>query len=261
MGGKSIFMLGPIRVSSSSIQGGADSLATTERRSSLAAPLALVDEYQGRGDEEEINGDAVAKSGLRTVRSERCEPSQQSAERFRQLMLPHLDAAYNLARYLSRGADGAEDIVQEPYLRAYRAFDSYQGGEARSWILAIIRNCFFDWVKNLQADKLSGRGRGQQTDLGFGASDLDPIADFMGPDRETPESALIGHDESSKVRSVIQTLPEPFREALVLRELEELSYKQIAEITAAPIGTVMSRLARARQMFAEAWRTLIDKTG
>jgi hypothetical protein len=120
MGGKSSFMLGPIRAACSSMESGTHSAAATKRRSSLAAPLALVDESQGRGHEEEINRDAFAKPGLGVVRSKRREPSRQSIERFRQLMLPHLDAAYNLARYLSRGADGAEDIVQEAYLRLPR---------------------------------------------------------------------------------------------------------------------------------------------
>ncbi len=155
------------------------------------------------------------------------------ASRFEELFLPHLDAAYSLARYLARDAVAADDIVQESYLRAFRSFASYRGGDAKSWLLAIVRNCSFDWSKSHRA--------GVDTEL----PEPDALPD---PAQDNPESAALRASESQRVRSSIKRLPEPFRETLVLRELEELSYKEIAQLTGVPVGTVMSRLARARQM-------------
>ena len=158
------------------------------------------------------------------------------AGEFKRLVLPHLDAAYNLARFLSRDPVAADDIVQEAFLRAFRAFDSYRGGDSKSWLLAIVRNCSFSWAK------------ASRVGVGGSAPDPDELAD---PLQETPESSLVRGSEIEQLRAMIAKLPDPFRETLILRELEELSYKQIAEITGAPVGTVMSRLARARQMLSD----------
>jgi len=155
------------------------------------------------------------------------------ANRFEELFLPHLDAAYSLARYLSRDAVAADDIVQESYLRAFRSFGSYRGGDAKSWLLAIVRNCSFDWSKSHRS--ASEVGLPEPDDLPDGGQD-------------GPEASAVRDSETQKVRNVIRRLPEPFRETLVLRELEELSYREIAQLTGVPVGTVMSRLARARQM-------------
>jgi len=160
----------------------------------------------------------------------------QEAERFRQLFLPHLDGAYSFARYLCRDATQAEDLAQDAFVRAFRGFRGFRGGDPRAWLFAIVRSSFHTWV----------RGRATWTPAPADALERTPSDD------DTPETALLRQDEAHSVRAAIEDLPEPFREALVLRELEELSYRDIAEITGAPIGTVMSRLARARQMLLAA---------
>ena len=163
-------------------------------------------------------------------------PGQADAERFRAVILPHLDAAYGFARYLARDASHAEDIVQDAFLRAFRAFGGYRGGDPRAWLFAIVRSCFLSSV----------RSRPARTSA---ESAPEPVSD-----EESPEAALIRQGEAQSVRGAIAALPEPFREALVLRELEDLSYRQIAEVSGVPVGTVMSRLARARQMLVVALR-------
>jgi RNA polymerase sigma-70 factor (ECF subfamily) len=141
-------------------------------------------------------------------------------------------------------------VVQETYLRAYRGFSGYRGGEPKAWLLAIVRNCALSWSQ-------TERGRAAAAhSLNFGREDgaaggPEQIGD---PGQETPEAAMVRRGEIEAVRAAISTLPEPFRETLVLRELEELPYKEISVVTAAPIGTVMSRLARARALLAEALR-------
>lgn len=170
--------------------------------------------------------------------------------RFQDLIVPHLDAAYNLARFLSRDADASQDIVQEAFLRAYRSFDTYQGGDPRAWLFAIVRNCCHAWR---QTDRRKARFEQHMSDNG--GSDADAAGEYeIASEEDTPEMVSIRRSEQERVRAVIGKLPEPMREILVLRELEDLSYRQIAEIIDAPIGTVMSRLARARREFGEAWK-------
>jgi RNA polymerase sigma-70 factor (ECF subfamily) len=157
------------------------------------------------------------------------------AERFRRLILPHLDGAYSFARFLCRDASLAEDLVQDAFLKAYRGFRGFRGGEPRAWLFAIVRTSHLTSV----------RRRSEPS--------ADPeVLETMACDADTPEAALLRQGEVDTVRTAIESLPEPFRETLVLRELEELSYREIAEITSAPIGTVMSRLARARTMLLAA---------
>ncbi|PXA83447.1 RNA polymerase subunit sigma [Nostoc sp. 3335mG] len=162
------------------------------------------------------------------------------AERFRAVMLPHMDAAYTLARYLTRDPAAAEDIVQEAFLRAYRGFGDWRGEAPKAWLLAIVRNCFLNSVSTAAA-----RARTQD------------IHDWQGDvpaqliECDNPESLLADRSEAAMLRATIEQLPEPFRETLILRELEEMSYKDIATIAQVPIGTVMSRLSRARQMLAD----------
>ncbi|WP_340668997.1 sigma-70 family RNA polymerase sigma factor [Phyllobacterium sp.] len=172
--------------------------------------------------------------------------------RFNQLMVPQFDAAYNFARYLSRDVDAAQDIVQDAFLRAYRNFDGYLGGDARAWIFAIVRNCYLAWLQE--------RGRKRRFEeplVEHGGEDGAAGADASGiaSDDDTPEEALIRASESERVRSIINSLAVELREILVLRELEQLSYRQIADVIDIPIGTVMSRLARARREFGRCWRT------
>lgn len=211
-------------------------------------------------------------------------------QRFEDLFLPYLDAAYSLARFLARDPVAADDIVQESFLRAFRSFGSYRGGDAKSWLLTIVRNCSFDWSKSNRraagvvadahrSSSLAPGDRAGTAGVGIdgtitGRDDIDTAAgrnltaaasdsagDSLGrwipnPDelgdcsQDGPETAVIRQSEIDEVRAMIRRLPEPFRETLVLRELEELSYKQIAEVTGVPVGTVMSRLARARQMLS-----------
>ena len=162
-------------------------------------------------------------------------------QRFEALALPHLDAAYDLARWLSRSPTDAEDIVQEAMLRAWRAFDGFRGDNVRPWLLTIVRNCW----RNGVADT----ARRKQTPL---PEEHDqPLAD----EPPGPEARAADASEARKLRALIADLPEDFREALILREIEDMSYREIADATGAPIGTVMSRLARARALLKERWLT------
>jgi RNA polymerase sigma factor (sigma-70 family) len=166
--------------------------------------------------------------------------------KFRRNVVPQLDAAYNFARFLSRDSDAAQDIVQEAFLRAYRSFTGYRGGDARAWIFTIVRNCYHSWLMD--------RRRKSRVEVGYGREgDPDELISAIPSDEDTPDTALVRKAEAQTVRLVLNAMPRPFREILVLREIEELSYHQISEITALPIGTVMSRLARARKAFGDAW--------
>jgi RNA polymerase sigma factor (sigma-70 family) len=170
-------------------------------------------------------------------------PGDQAA-RFRAEILPHLDAAYNLARYLAADPAMAEDIVQDAFLRAFRGFNGWRGDNPRAWLLAIVRNCWRDRVGAEIA-------RRQVLVDNAALSEAQAAAVENLPDEaDTPETALIRDDEVAGIRRVIASIPEPFREALILREMESLSYREIATMTDVPIGTVMSRLARARDMLA-----------
>jgi RNA polymerase sigma factor (sigma-70 family) len=152
--------------------------------------------------------------------------------------LPHLDAAYNLARWLSRSPDDAQDIVQDAMLRAFRAFDGFRGGDIKPWLLAIVRNCWRDARADARRNAHLPLPEEQET----------IAAD--GPD---PEAEAAGASEGRRLNEVIALLPNEFREVLILREMEDLSYREIALVTGAPIGTVMSRLARARALLKEKW--------
>jgi len=169
--------------------------------------------------------------------------------RFQREIVPHLDAAYNFARFLSRNPDAAQDIVQDSFLRAYRGFDGYQGGDARAWIFSIVRNCYHNWL-------LEGRRKARlEVEIHHRDDASDFSIDDVASDDDTPETALLRSSEAGKVRSVLNLLPRSLREVLVLRELEGLSYREIAQTSALPIGTVMSRLARARDHFASVWQS------
>jgi RNA polymerase sigma factor (sigma-70 family) len=169
--------------------------------------------------------------------------------RFKQIILPQLDAAYNYARYLSRDADAAQDIVQDAFLRAYRSFSGYRGGDARAWILTIVRNCYYGRMMNLQ--------RKLRVEIGHNG-DTDEIISAMPSDQDTPETALVRKARTETVRRMLDAMPRPMREILILREFEDLSYHQISKVTALPVGTVMSRLARARRAFKDAWSRAAD---
>ena len=163
--------------------------------------------------------------------------------RFEAQVLPHLDAAHNLARWLARSPADADDIVQEAILRAYRGFDGFRGGDAKPWLLAILRNCFFTTLAQTRPQMHVPLPEEN-------ASNDDAALMDQSPD---PEFAAIHADQSRKLDQIVTGLPQEFREVLVLREMEDLSYREIAQVTGAPIGTVMSRLARARALLKETW--------
>jgi RNA polymerase sigma-70 factor (ECF subfamily) len=156
---------------------------------------------------------------------------------FEETVLPHFDAAYNLARWLTRNEKDAEDVVQEACLRALRHFGSFKGGDARPWLLAIVRNTYYTWIKHNrrpEADAVLDEERQPRTE-----------------ETADPEILLLREADRQMVRRALQSLPTEFLEVIVLREFEELSYKEIADVVHIPCGTVMSRLARGRKRLAE----------
>jgi len=159
-------------------------------------------------------------------------------------VLPHLDAAYNLARWLVRDSVAAEDVVQEAMLRALSYFSSFRGVNPRAWLLQIVRNAAYSARER--------DGRAPLVAIGQHGDEATIAEDELVSEAEDPETALIHMRRDRQVQELIAALPAELREALVLRELEELSYKEIAEITQTPIGTVMSRLFRARRVLAHA---------
>jgi RNA polymerase sigma factor (sigma-70 family) len=168
--------------------------------------------------------------------------------RFEAQALPHLDAALNLARWLTRSPADADDVVQEAMLRAFRAFDGVRGGEVKPWLLTIVRNCCMTWASGV-------RRRAHVALPGEDVANDDGALATTAPD---PEKAAIDTDQGAKLARALEALPEEFRTTLVLREWEDMSYKQIAEVTGVPIGTVMSRLARGRALLKEAWFDRIE---
>jgi RNA polymerase sigma-70 factor, ECF subfamily len=159
-------------------------------------------------------------------------PEHNHLPSFEQAVLPHLDAAYNLARWLTRNERDAEDVVQESYLRAFRFFAGFRGGDARAWLMRIVRNTCYTWLH---------ANRPLQE-----ATEFDETLFSPEPRSPNPEEAVLRNDRGALVRKALETLPAKFREVLILRELEGLSYKEIADITGMPAGTVMSSLSRAR---------------
>jgi RNA polymerase sigma-70 factor (ECF subfamily) len=152
---------------------------------------------------------------------------------FEEAVMPHLDAAYNLARWLMRNEHDAQDMVQEAYLRALRFFGGFHGTDARAWLLTIVRNTCYTWLKRKQAPEFS--------------CDFEEAVMTKESDELDPESSHELKVQAELINEAIEKLPVEFREVVILRELEELSYKEIAAITGIPIGTVMSRLSRARK--------------
>jgi RNA polymerase sigma-70 factor (ECF subfamily) len=160
-----------------------------------------------------------------------------TTENREEALLPHLDAAYNLARWLTRNERDAEDVVQEAFLRALKHFDTFRGGDARPWLLKIVRNTYYTWIY-----------RNRVTEA---MTPFDEEEDIHVSDAPNPEMLLLKESDRQLVRSALRKLPTEFLEVIVLREFEELSYKQIADTVQVPVGTVMSRLARARGRLAQ----------
>ena len=147
--------------------------------------------------------------------------------------MPHLDAAYNLARWLAGDEHNAADVVQEAYLRAFKFFGGFRGGDSRSWLLRIVRNSFYDWLQ---------KNRREQSGAVF-----DEQLETLHDESAGPDTALLQKADREVLQQAIAALPLEFREILVMRELEAMSYKEISDIADVPLGTVMSRLARARE--------------
>jgi len=162
-----------------------------------------------------------------------CAIHQQTRlEMFEEVILPHLNAAHNLARWLMRNDQDAQDVVQESYLRAFRFFDSFRGGDGKSWLLAVVRNTCFTWRRH---EKRSTQ------------EPFDEVTHSANVHEPNQEDALVESSKMRVLRDCIEMLPPDFREIIVMRELEEMSYRQISDVACVPVGTVMSRLSRARK--------------
>lgn len=185
-----------------------------------------------------------ANAGQKAMPVSTSNDDPDRARRFRDAALPHLDEAYTLARYLLRNADDAEDAVQDCYLRAFRHFDSYRGPAIKPWLFAILRNvCRAEFARRASSPTSTiedAPDDAEQTPLWHEA-------------QETPETQMLRRWDADTIRRLVSALAEPFRETFVLREINNLSYREIADVVEAPVGTVMSRLARARAMLRSAW--------
>jgi RNA polymerase sigma-70 factor (ECF subfamily) len=189
-----------------------------------------------------IEGQAVPFMSACVERDSLDVLDSQDRARFEQLVLPHLDAAFNLSRWLMRGRADAEDVAQEAMMRALRFFRGFHGGDARAWLLQIVRNTCYTWLE-----------KNRSVDL---TTEFDE--ELHQQPSVTPEALAIAGDNRERLTHALEELPVRFREVLILRELEGCSYKEIAAITSVPIGTVMSALARARQRLQ---RVLIQPAG
>lgn len=170
---------------------------------------------------------------------------QDKQARFEQCILPHLDAAYNLARWLAGNEPDAQDVVQDAFLRAYKFFGGFRGGDSRSWLLRIVRNAFYD--------SLARRRRAENE------TPFDEALHGGTPAFAAPDAALLEKADQQLVRQAMAALPVDYREVLVMRELERLSYKEIADVAELPLGTVMSRLARAREHLHQGLRARLQE--
>ena len=160
-------------------------------------------------------------------------PEPTTHIRFEDAVLPHLNAAYNLARWLTRNDQDAEDVVQEAYVRAWKFFGSFHGGASRPWLLTIVRRTCYTWLQH-------NRAHAEVTAF-------DDERHSVASEEANPEALLLHRVDAQALRHALEALPVEFREVIILREFEDCSYKEIAAITDVPLGTVMSRLARARQ--------------
>jgi RNA polymerase sigma factor (sigma-70 family) len=166
--------------------------------------------------------------------------------RFERVILPHLDAAFNLARWMTRDDQDAQDVVQEAVVRAFTFFDSFRGEDGRAWLLAIVRRTGYTWLRRNRAHELTNSLDGDWQSR----ADTNDI---------NPETLLLRRADAQRAKEALEALPLPFREVIVLREMEGLSYREIADLTDLPVGTVMSRLARARKRLQQSLLTPVDE--
>jgi RNA polymerase sigma factor (sigma-70 family) len=196
-------------------------------------------------DRAQRQGLALAwKAGRGMMAGNGSDANQDKARRFRDAALPHLDDVYTLARYLLHNTADADDAVQECYLRALRYFDTFRGTEIKPWLFAILRNvCRGEFARRSHATLAMD----DTTD------DTEDAVPLWQEEQASPETEMLHQRDTEAIRRLVAELPDPFREAIVLREVNELSYSEIADVVGVPIGTVMSRLARARSMLRKAW--------
>jgi RNA polymerase sigma factor (sigma-70 family) len=173
-------------------------------------------------------------------------PETARRERFEQIVLPHLDAAYSLARWMTRNDQDAQDVTQEACLRAFRFFDGYHGGNMRAWLLTIVRNTCYTWLhQNRTSNSAEVFDEEIHSEESSGSAN--------------PEIQVLASADKETLRQALEELPDVYREAIVLRELEGMSYKEIADVTSVSLGTVMSRLARGRTRLRESLTVSLGK--
>jgi RNA polymerase sigma-70 factor (ECF subfamily) len=213
------------------------------RADGKAGPKRVFDGFWGAHRRHQITPavERVTEPGEITQGNIAWTTARGRGHRFEAVALPHLDAAYALARWLTRNEADAADVVQEVYLRAFRYFDSYRGGDAKSWLLQIVRRTCYSWLeRNRPADVVSFEAEAE-----FG----DTVTTASG----AAEEFLENRSDLRRLDQLVEALPVALRETIVLRELHELRYGEIAKVTGVPIGTVMSRLHRARSLLLRAW--------
>ena len=215
------------------------------RSGSLKISMALLlnEEHASESEDFGLHRKIVKFTVLRKTEAAQAEEAAPAS--FEEAMLPHLDAAHNLARWLLRNENDAEDVVQEAYLRAFRSFAGFRGSNGRSWLLTIVRNTAYTLLKKNRAVDL--------------ATPFDEEIHAIGHETASPTTILEHAEDAELVKNAINQLPAEFREILVLRHQEDLSYKEIGEILKVPTGTVMSRLARARTKLKEYLTTHISQ--
>src|SRR5213080_4391034 len=200
----------------------------------MAAPLKVDYAF----DTEDLESSAkIVKFAVLKKRQEQDAAQEHELASFEEMMLPHMDAAHNLAKWLLRNEQDAQDVVQEAYLRAFKSFGGFHGCNGRAWLLTIVRNTSYTLLKKNQAVDLT--------------TTFDEELHASGQESVSPETILERSEDAALIREAMDELPAEFREILTLRHHEGLSYKEIAEIAQIPPGTVMSRLARARPKLRE----------
>ena len=202
-------------------------------------PARLVEYSWIKSDDDgnKLRGTSVLNRGRDPHGREKRLEEQDKQARFEETIMPHLDAAYNLARWLTRNEHDAEDVAQDAVLRAFKFFDGFRGGNSRAWLLSIVRNTAYTWLQKNRKHEIA-------TVFSEEEHDVEDLA-------ANPEVLLLRKADHEEIMRAVEQLPVEFREVIILRELEGMSYKEIAEMSDVPIGTVMSRLARARKQLQQ----------